>query len=60
MGRTFKRNDRWKKDRRDKNFRKSKKFKDLNYGQHQHQSKPGDIPPIEEDYDGFDDNGDSQ
>jgi len=29
MGRTFRKNDRWKKDRRDQNFRKSKKFKDF-------------------------------
>ena len=29
MGRTFRRNDRFKKDRRDKNFRKSKKFKEF-------------------------------
>ena len=48
MGRTFKRNDRWKKDRRDKNFRKSKKFKDLQHGQHQHPHKPVDEIPREE------------
>ena len=29
MGRTYRKNDRWKKDRRDQNFKKSKKFKDL-------------------------------
>jgi hypothetical protein len=50
MGRTFKRGDRWKKDRRDKNFRKSKKFKDLQ-GDHPQNQKVSDIPPIEEDYD---------
>jgi len=50
MGRTFKKNGRWKKDQKDKNFRKSKKFKDIQHGQHQH--KPVDNPPlIEEDYD---------
>lgn len=30
MGRTYKVNDRWKKDRRDQNFKKSKKFKKSN------------------------------
>lgn len=29
MGKTYKRNDRWKKDRRDRGFRESKKFKDF-------------------------------
>ena len=29
MGRTYRKNDRWKKDRRDQNFKKSKKFKDF-------------------------------
>ena len=52
MGRTFKRGDRWKKDRRDRNFQKSKKFKDLQHGKHQ--NEPVDIPKIEEDYDEFD------
>jgi hypothetical protein len=48
MGRTFRKNDRWKKDRRDQNFKKSKKFKDIQYGQHQ--NKPvNEIPLIEED-----------
>lgn len=32
MGRTYKKNDRWKKDRRDQNFQKSKKFKELKHG----------------------------
>lgn len=32
MGKTYKRNDRWKKDRRDQNFRKSKKFRDFKHG----------------------------
>ena len=32
MGRTFRKNDRWKKDRRDQNFRKSKKFKEIKDG----------------------------
>jgi len=32
VGKTYKRNDRWKKDRRDQNFKKSKKFKDFNHG----------------------------
>ena len=30
MGKTYKTNDRWKKDRRDQNFKKSKKFKKMN------------------------------
>ena len=54
MGKTYKRNDRWKKDRRDQNFKKSKKFKEIQQGHHQNQ-KPDDIPLIEEDYDGSDD-----
>jgi len=29
MGKTYKRNDRWKRDRRDQNFKKSKKFKEF-------------------------------
>lgn len=37
MGKTFRRNDRWKKDRRDQNFKKSKKFKEFKKG--------GFIPP---------------
>ena len=32
MGRTFRKNDRWKKDRHDQNFRKSKKFKEVKDG----------------------------
>ena len=32
MGRTYRKNDRWKKDRRDQNFKKSKKFKDFKRG----------------------------
>ena len=32
MGRTYRKNDRWKKDRRDQNFKKSKKFKEFNHG----------------------------
>jgi len=45
MGRTFRKNDRWKKDRRDQNFRKSKKFKEFKGG-HPHQ-KPH-LPQVEE------------
>lgn len=29
MGKTFRRNDKWKKDRRDQSFKKSKKFKEI-------------------------------
>lgn len=32
MGKTYKRNDRWKRDRRDQNFKKSKKFKEFKKG----------------------------
>ena len=32
MGKTYKRNDRWKRDRRDQNFKKSKKFKEFKHG----------------------------
>lgn len=31
MGKTYKRNDRWKKDLRDQNFRNSKKFKEFKH-----------------------------
>jgi hypothetical protein len=51
MGKTYKRNDRWKKDRRDQNFKKSKKFKEFIHGEFTHQ-KPSpqsqvDIEPTE-------------
>ena len=53
MGRTFKRNDRWKKDRRDKHIRESKKFRDVQHD-YQHRDKPNntklaDDPVVEED-----------
>lgn len=32
MGKTYKRNDRWKRDRRDQGFKKSKKFKEFAQG----------------------------
>lgn len=32
MGRTYRKNDRWKRDRRDQNFKKSKKFKEFKRG----------------------------
>ncbi len=32
MGKTFRRNDRFKKARRDKNFKQSKKFKEMKTG----------------------------
>jgi hypothetical protein len=50
MGKTFRRNDRWKKDRRDQNFKKSKKFKEFKHGGHQPQKMnpvPTDSEPIE-------------
>ncbi len=52
MGKTYKRNDRWKKDRRDKNFRNSKKFKEFKHEKHTH--KPAEVPPIEIDDDNID------
>ncbi len=41
MGKTYHRNDRWKKDQRDQNFRNSKKFKDFK----KNKSKPN-LPPV--------------
>lgn len=46
MGRTFKRNDRWKRDRRDKGLQKSKKFKEFQHGKH-HKHNPIEISPLE-------------
>jgi hypothetical protein len=50
MGRTYRRNDRFKKDRRDKNFKQSKKFKELKGGPGPFKSLIG-LPtaPIEDD-----------
>lgn len=45
MGRTFRKNDRWKKDRHDQNFRKSKKFKEVKDGYVQPKSH---LPKVEE------------
>ena len=51
MGRTYRKNDRWKKDRRDQNFKKSKKFKDFKRGGFTQQPKTNlpsvDSEPIE-------------
>ena len=53
MGKTFRRNDRWKKDRRDQNFKKSKKFKEFNSGGYEGFKTPKpnestiDLEPIE-------------
>jgi hypothetical protein len=51
MGKTFRRNDRWKKDRRDQNFKKSKKFKEFDHGGHappkSNLPEPETIEPIE-------------
>jgi hypothetical protein len=46
MGKTYKHGERWKKDRRDRNFRKSKKFKDQKGPQHNH--KPDVVESQEE------------
>lgn len=40
MGRTFKSNDRWKKDKRDRHLRESKKFRHFQHD-YQHGTKPG-------------------
>ena len=45
MGKTYKYNERWKKDQRDKSFQKSKKFKNLQHGKHN--NKPIDNSQIE-------------
>jgi len=42
MGRTFKSNDRWKKDKRDRHFQESKKFRHFKHD-YKHGSKPGRI-----------------
>ena len=47
MGKTFKRNDRWKKDRRDKHFRESKKFKDFQHD-YQPRQRPNDAKSTED------------
>lgn len=54
MGKSFKRNGRWKKDRRDNGFRESKKFKDFNshHGHHppkQKESTEEQLTDIEND-----------
>ena len=51
MSKTYKKNGRFKKDRRDQNFKKSKKFKEFNHGRFQ--SPKSNLPiivdePIEE------------
>lgn len=50
MGRTFRRNDRFKKDRRDRNFKKSKKFKEFNQGDYLPLKPNNGVvePPIDE------------
>lgn len=55
MGKTYKRNDRWKKDRRDKGFRNSKKFKEFRHSPHM-PHRPVEVPSIEPDYDDVDSN----
>ncbi len=50
MGRTFRKNDRWKKDRHDQNFRKSKKFKEVKDGYvHPKSTSPLIAEPLEVD-----------
>ena len=43
MSKTYKRNDGWKRDRRDQNFRRSKKFKELKHNGHK-PLKPNLLP----------------
>lgn len=43
MGKTYKYNERWKKDQRDKNFQKSKKYKNSQYEKY----KPTDVSQVE-------------
>ena len=51
MSKTHRRNDRWKRDRRDYNFRKSKKFKEFFNGTEQSNSKrPKDLGEQIDDY----------
>lgn len=46
MGKTYKRNDRWKRDRRDQNFKKSKKFKEFKKGGFT--PPKTNLPPVDE------------
>jgi hypothetical protein len=45
MGKTFRRNDRFKKDRRDKNFKNSKKFKEFKKGGYSPPKPFEELPP---------------
>jgi len=48
MGKTYKRNGGFKKDRRDNNFKQSKKFKHWDESpHHQHKINPTNPPPPE-------------
>lgn len=47
MGKTYKHGHKWKKDRRDKHFQESKKFKDFQHD-HQHRQRPNDTRPAED------------
>jgi hypothetical protein len=55
MGRTYRKNDRWKKDQKDQNFRNSKKFKD--FKKNKIQPKPN-LPVIDSESKDIDDNND--
>ena len=57
MGRTFRKNDRWKKDRRDQNFKKSKKFKKFKKGGFIPQKQ--NLPEVEDNKIDINDNIDS-
>jgi len=48
MGKTYKRGTRWKKDRRDSNFKKSNKFKHwAGDTDHRHRPIPSDSVPLD-------------
>ncbi len=56
MGRTYRNNDRWKKDQKDQNFRNSKKFKDFKKNKSQPKLPPVDLSPETKEDNDIDDN----
>lgn len=49
MGKTYKANNRWKKDRRDTHFRESNKFKHIKNGHGKLPAKTANVDTIETD-----------
>ena len=47
MGRTYRNNDRWKRDQKDQNFRNSKKFKDFKKVKSKPTLQPAESEPKE-------------